>query len=276
MSGELFIVATPIGNLKDITLRALDILKQVDLIAAEDTRHSKKLLSHYGIDTPLTSFHDYTTEAKAEHLIAKLQSGLRVALISDAGTPLISDPGYALVTKARAAGATVTPVPGACAATTALCASGLPSDRFFFEGFLPVKEQAKQRRLEALARYPHTLIFYESPRRVLATLEAFQQIFELDRLVVIARELTKNFETIHQARLAEIVDWVRADPMQQKGEFVLLLGPAAEQLDEALQEGIRVYQLLQADLGTKRAVKLAADITGCSKNQLYQQVISST
>ncbi len=275
MSGELFIVATPIGNLQDITLRALEILKQVDLIAAEDTRHSKKLLSHYSIDTPLTSFHDHSGALKADHLVAKLNEGASLALISDAGTPLISDPGYELVAKARAIGIKVMPVPGACAAIAALSASGLPSDRFFFEGFLPAKERARAARLEELSHYLHTLVFYESPKRLLATLRAMQQVFGAEHEVVLARELTKTFETIHSASLANMTDWVAADAMQQKGEFVLLLAPVAKQPEQLLEEGIRVYQLLQAELSTKQAVKLAAAISGCSKNQLYQWTLGS-
>jgi 16S rRNA (cytidine1402-2'-O)-methyltransferase len=243
----LYIVSTPIGNLGDITPRALEILQAVELIAAEDTRHSARLLQHFGINTPMWALHDHNERTQAERIVQRLEGGENIALISDAGTPLISDPGYHLVRRVREAGFRVVPIPGACALIAALSASGLPTDRFAFEGFLPAKQQARLQRLEAVAADPRTLMFYESPHRLLDSLEAMRQVFGGDRYLVLARELTKTFETIHGAPLDQLIDWVRADANQQRGEFVLLLQGAPQQHSDADQlsaEEQRVLALL--------------------------------
>jgi len=266
----LYIVATPIGNLADMVPRAIEVLQCADLVAAEDTRHSQRLFSHFDIDTPLVAYHDHSDDKRTGQILQRLEEGQTVALISDAGTPLISDPGYRLVREARARGVKVVPVPGACAFTAALCAAGLPSDRFSFEGFLPAKAGAREKALQALANDPHTLIFYEAPHRVLDTLEAMAAVFGGAREAVIARELTKAFETIHLAPLAEMVDWVRADSNQQRGEIVLLIrGAERNSAAELDTEAERVMKLLLAELPPRRAAALAAEITGVNKKALY-------
>ncbi|WP_346837158.1 16S rRNA (cytidine(1402)-2'-O)-methyltransferase [Microbulbifer sp. SAOS-129_SWC] len=266
----LYIVATPIGNLADMVPRAIEVLQCADLVAAEDTRHSQRLFSHFSIDTPLMAYHDHSDDRRTGQILERLEQGQTVALISDAGTPLISDPGYRLVREARARGIKVVPVPGACAFTAALSAAGLPSDRFSFEGFLPAKAGAREKALQALAGDPHTLIFYEAPHRVLDTLEAMAQVFGGKREAVIARELTKAFETIHLAPLAELAEWVRADSNQQRGEIVLLVrGAERERSGELDAEAERVMKLLLAELPPKRAAALAAEITGVNKKVLY-------
>ena len=209
--GILYIVATPIGNLGDITQRALETFETVDLIAAEDTRHSGLLLSHYGIKKPFFALHDHNEQQKAAVLVEKLQQGMNIALISDAGTPLISDPGFHLVRHCRQASIQVVPIPGACAAITALCASGIASDRFCFEGFLPAKSKSRCDKLEVLAEEPRTLIFYESTHRILETLADMQTIFGEERYIVMARELTKTWETIHGDRLGGLILWLKED-----------------------------------------------------------------
>ncbi|WP_193161330.1 16S rRNA (cytidine(1402)-2'-O)-methyltransferase [Microbulbifer hainanensis] len=266
----LYIVATPIGNLADMVPRAIEVLQCADLVAAEDTRHSQRLFSHFDIDTPLMAYHDHSDDVRTEQILQRLQQGQTVALISDAGTPLISDPGYRLVREARARGVRVIPVPGACAFVAALSAAGLPSDRFSFEGFLPAKAGAREKSLQALESDTRTLIFYEAPHRVLDTLEAMAQVFGGEREAVIARELTKAFETIHLAPLAELAEWVRADGNQQRGEIVLLVRGAERRQDATLDaEAQRVMKLLLAELPPKRAAALAADITGVNKKTLY-------
>jgi 16S rRNA (cytidine1402-2'-O)-methyltransferase len=241
----------------------------VDLIAAEDTRHSKYLMQHFNIATPLVAYHDHSSNATVDAFLERLLSGQNLALISDAGTPLISDPGYRLVDAALNAGIKVIPVPGASAAIAALSAAGLPSDRFVFEGFLDAKQQARCKQLEALSRENRTLIFYEAPHRLLACLRDMVQVFGPDRQVVMARELTKTFETIKRAAVAELADWVAVDSNQQKGECVLLVHGAKVTAD-ADGEGRRVFDLLLEELPLKQAAALAAKITGAKKNQLYQ------
>lgn len=270
--GVLYVVATPIGNLDDISARALRILREVALIAAEDTRHSQRLMQHFGITTPLQACHDHNEREQGGRFLARLQAGDDVALISDAGTPLISDPGFHLVRQVRAAGIRVVPVPGPSAVIAALSAAGLPSDRFIFEGFLPAKAAGRRARLEALREEPRTLIFYEAPHRLLDSLEALRDTLGAERQVVLARELTKTFETIKGLPIGELCEWVRADANQQRGECVLLVaGWQAPEGDESVSaEALRVLDLLLAELPVKRAAALAAEITGVRKNLLYQ------
>lgn len=270
--GTLYVVATPIGNLDDISARALKVLADVALIAAEDTRHSVRLLQHFGIQTPLAACHEHNEREQGGRFLTKLQAGEDVALISDAGTPLISDPGYHLVRQARAAGIAVVPVPGACALIAALSAAGLPSDRFVFEGFLPAKAAGRRGRLEALLDEPRTLIFYEAPHRILECIEDMAAIFGDERPALLARELTKTFETLKGLPLGELREFVASDSNQQRGECVLLVaGKPAPEGDEAVDaQTLRVLDLLLAELPVKRAAALAAEITGARKNQLYQ------
>nr|WP_272891317.1 16S rRNA (cytidine(1402)-2'-O)-methyltransferase [Stutzerimonas stutzeri] len=273
--GTLYVVATPIGNLEDISARALRVLREVALIAAEDTRHSSRLLAHFGIQTPLAACHEHNERNEGGRFIERLQAGDDVALISDAGTPLISDPGYHLVRQARAAGVVVVPVPGACALIAALSAAGLPSDRFIFEGFLPAKAAARRTRLEALKEEPRTLIFYEAPHRLLESLGDFEDVFGGERMAVLGRELTKTFEILKGLPLAALRAWVEADSNQQRGECVLLVeGWEAPQGESAVSaEALRVLDLLLAEMPLKRAAAVAADITGVRKNLLYQAAL---
>lgn len=275
--GQLYVVATPIGNLNDITFRALDVLKQVDLIAAEDTRHSKVLLNHFGIQKPMLSLHDHNEEARISELLGVLDQGRSVALISDAGTPLISDPGFRLVRAVRCAGASVIPVPGACAAVSALSASGMPSDRFLFVGFAPSKSQARKRFLEGLMSREETLIFYESPKRIYEFLSDAVEVFGAHRQACVAKELTKMFERFFVGPLAEVhADLSSAE--LQRGEFVVMIG-GAESTPGELNAGVGVdiQQALRTAaryLPPKQACALIAEIFSLDKKQLYQQWIS--
>mgnify|MGYP003148640899 FL=1 len=270
--GTLYVVATPIGNLEDISARALRVLSEVTLIAAEDTRHSSRLLQHFGITTPLAACHEHNERDEGGRFIRRLLAGDDVALISDAGTPLISDPGYHLVRQSRAVGVRVVPLPGACALIAALCAAGLPSDRFIFEGFLPAKQVARLARLEHLRDEPRTLIFYEAPHRILAALADLEAVFGPDRLAVLGRELTKTFETLKGLPLGELRAWVESDTNQQRGECVLVVGgwQAPNEDDTVDANARRVLSLLLAELPVKRAAALASEITGVRKNLLYQ------
>ena len=268
-TGRLWVVATPIGNLDDLSARAREVLGRVALIAAEDTRHSAPLLARYGIGTRVVALHEHNERDEAERLVARLRGGDDIALISDAGTPLVSDPGFRLVRAARAAGVTVSPVPGACAAIAALSVAGLPSDRFVFEGFLPAKAAARRERLGELAGETRTLVFYESSHRVRETLDDMAAVFGAARPAVLARELTKLFETVIDADLATLVARVAADPNQSRGEFGLLVGGRPEQEDARLAEGRRVFALLREELPPARAAKLAAAITGAPRKALY-------
>ncbi|MBN8740484.1 MAG: 16S rRNA (cytidine(1402)-2'-O)-methyltransferase [Lysobacterales bacterium 69-70] len=268
-TGRLWVVATPIGNLDDLSVRAREVLGRVALIAAEDTRHSAPLLARYGIGTRVVALHEHNERDEAERLVARLRGGDDIALISDAGTPLVSDPGFRLVRAARAAGIVVSPVPGACAAIAALSVAGLPSDRFVFEGFLPAKAAARRERLGELAGEARTLVFYESSHRVRECLDDMAAVFGAARPAVLARELTKLFETVIDADLATLVARVAADPNQSRGEFVLLVGGRPEQEDARLAEGRRVFALLRAELPPARAAKLAAAISGAPRKALY-------
>ncbi len=271
LAGTLFVVATPIGNLQDMSPRALQVLKDVQLIAAEDTRHSARLMQHFGIGTPMTACHDHNERGKGERLVERLLGGDDIALISDAGTPLISDPGYHLVRLAREAGIKVSPVPGACALIAALSAAGMPSDRFAFEGFLPAKAHGRRQRLQALAAEDRTWMVYEAPHRLLECLLDMQSVLGDGRRVLLARELTKTFETLHSAPLAELVAWVAGDSDQQRGECVLVVeGAPQPDADAVSDEALRVLDLLLAEMPVKRAAKLASEITGVRKNLLYQ------
>ena len=266
----LYIVATPIGNLDDITLRAIDTLKRVDLIAAEDTRHSGLLLQHLGIKAKLFSLHDHNEQEKAHVLIEKLQSGLSIALVSDAGTPLINDPGYHLVKACRENDIKVVPIPGACAAIAALSVAGLPSDKFIYEGFLPAKSKARQDSLVSLITEPRTMIFYESTHRLLETLKDMQTIFGANKQIVLAKELTKTWETIVSFPVNELIDWLNQDASRQKGEFVLIVAGYTESNKDIDPKAINTLKLLQKELPLKKAAAITAEIYGLKKNQLYQ------
>jgi len=270
-AGALYVVATPIGNLEDLTPRARRVLAEVDLVAAEDTRHSGRLLRHFGILTPLAAFHEHNERDKTVELIDYIRKGKRVALVSDAGTPLVSDPGYRLVRAAHEAGIAVVPLPGPCAAVTALSASGLPSDRFAFEGFPPAKAMARRAWLERLVHEPRTLIFYESPHRIEESLADMLAVFGAERETVYARELTKQFETIRHATLGDIAAWVSAERQQQVGEIVVLVhGASAVEDSEANAEAERVLRILLAELPVSQAAALAAEISGWRKKELYE------
>jgi len=274
-AGTLYVVATPIGNLEDMTPRAIRILSQVDLIAAEDTRHSAKLLRHFGIGTETVAVHEHNERSQVPKLIEILKSGKSIAFITDAGTPLVSDPGFQLVRAARQAGFTVTPVPGACAAIAALSAAGLPSDRFVVEGFPPAKSAARRAVFEKLREESRTLIFYESPHRILESLKDMTEIFGAAREAVLARELTKQFETLRGGGLAELHDWVSRDQHQQLGEFVILIHGAPRAEREAVDaEAERVLRLLLEELPVSQAAALAAKITGLKKNRLYEYALA--
>ena len=272
-ASTLYIVPTPIGNLGDITQRALAVLAGVDLIAAEDTRHTGLLLQHFAINARLFALHDHNEQQKAETLLAKLQDGQSIALVSDAGTPLINDPGYHLVRLCREAGIRVVPLPGACAAITALSASGLPSDRFCYEGFLPAKSKGRCDALRAVLEEPRTLIFYESTHRLLDSLQDMVQVLGAERYVVLAREITKTWESIHGAPVGELLAWVQEDENRRKGEMVLIVeGFHAE--EEALpQEALHTLALLQTELPLKKAAALTAEIHGVKKNALYKYAL---
>ncbi len=269
----LYVVATPIGNRGDISQRAVDVLRGVDVIAAEDTRHSRPLLAHLGIATPLIALHEHNERRLAPRLLRRLEAGESVALISDAGTPLISDPGYPLVERARGAAITVVPVPGPCALVCALSASGLPSERFVFEGFLPAKGPARRARLGELGGERRTLIFYESSHRIGAMLADLREGFGPGRGAVVARELTKKFETIRGGSLAELCEWIASAEEHRRGEFVVLVRGAEPAAGEDLGEQERVLGILLETLGPREAATLAARITGGRRNPLYRRAL---
>lgn len=271
--GCLYIVATPIGNMADITLRALEILKSVDVIAAEDTRHSRHLLTHYAIDTPMISLHEHNEQQRTEKMLERLAKGEQVALISDAGTPLVSDPGYRLVQAVHAAKLQVVPIPGACAAIAGLVASGLPTEQFIFIGFLPAKGAARKRALDNVIHETRTLIIYESVHRIENLFELLLETFGEQRRATIARELTKTFETIKQASLIELRDWLTNDSNQRKGEFVVIV-EGSESVDIDVEEQKRIISILLAELPLKQAVALTTQITGGSRKPIYQLALS--
>ena len=269
--GTLHVVATPIGNLGDLSPRALEVLRTVAAVCAEDTRHTRRLLAHFGIERPLLAVHEHNEGEIAAKLVERLLAGESLALVSDAGTPLVSDPGFRLVRAARAAGVRVSPVPGPCAFVAALSVAGLASDRFVFEGFLPAKASARRERLAMLASEPRTLVFYESAHRIAETLADGVSAFGSDRPAALARELTKLFETVLDGTLAQILSAVEADENQRKGEFVLLVQGAGEDADAdaKIAEGRRLYAKLCEYLKPSQAAKLAADLSGAPRKALY-------
>ncbi|MEZ5544632.1 MAG: 16S rRNA (cytidine(1402)-2'-O)-methyltransferase [Lysobacteraceae bacterium] len=270
-TGRLHVVATPIGNLGDLSPRALETLRNADAIAAEDTRHTAQLLSHFGLRVPLVALHEHNEAQQAEQLVQRLMRGEQVALVSDAGTPLVSDPGFRLVRAAREAGIEVTPLPGACAAIAALSVAGIASDRFVFEGFLPNKSAARIARLRELAHEGRTLLFYESSHRIRECLADMEQAFGADRRAVLARELTKKFETVLDGTLAGLCAMLDADENQQRGEFVLIAeGAPQADADAALALGRKAFTLLREHLPPAQAAKLAAEISGAPRRALYQ------
>lgn len=271
-AGTLYMVATPIGNLDDISPRAVATLKSADLIAAEDTRHSQRLLNHLGISTRMQAYHEYNEEYQTGRLLARLQQGESIALISDAGTPLVSDPGYRLVEQAHQHGIRVVPIPGACAAIAAMSVAGLASDRFSFEGFPPSRQAARLSYLQALKEESRTMVFYISCHRVLATLVDMKTVFGEQRLATFAREITKTYETIRKATLDELCLWVDSDAMQRKGEIVLVLaGSVRDKSAHPLRD--EILAALVDELPVKQAAKIASRITGINKNELYEAAL---
>ncbi len=275
MSAQLFVVATPIGHLDDMTFRAVEVLKNVTVIAAEDTRKSIQLLKHFNITTPLTACHDHNESHVIHSLIEKLKNGEDIALVSDAGTPLISDPGFKLVRAAQENNIRVTPIPGACAAIAALSSVGLPSDRFSFVGFLASKSTQRLAQLEKIKDESQTLIFYEAPHRILACVKDMCEVFGANRPVGFAREITKTFETIKKMTLQQLVEFIEQDHNQEKGEIVLVVGGATStsELDQEQQALDQLLLRLLQDLSVKAASQLAADLTGIKKKVAYQRAL---
>lgn len=270
----LYIVATPIGNLDDITFRAIETLKTVNLILAENTRHSKKLLNAYDINTPVQAFHEHNESLKTAELVAELLMGKNIALISDAGTPLISDPGYVLVSEAKKAGVVVSPIPGASAVISALSSSGIASNRFTFFGFLPSKSTARIKVIQTIAHMQETAIFYESPKRILACANDLLQVLGDNRIVCFAKEISKSFETIKTDTLPKIIDYLTEDDAYQKGEFVILIA-GIDKNDTVKNESQldKILPILLTEMGTSKAAKLAAKMTGINKKHCYQRAI---
>lgn len=275
LTGILYIVATPIGNLTDLSARAIDTLKTVAYIAAEDTRHSKILLNHFAIRTPLVSYHEHNETRASEKLIQDLKNGLSIALITDAGTPLISDPGYTLVTKAHEEHIRVSPIPGASAAIAALSVAGIPSERFAFEGFLPAKKMQRIACLQALAHEIRTLIFYETPHRILDALHDLCDCLGETRQATIAREITKLFETIKHDNLLGLKTWLEKNPEQQKGEFVLIIAGASETKEKDVVLAEKLLAQLTPHLPLSQAVKIVVEVTGVKKNSLYKKGLAT-
>jgi 16S rRNA (cytidine1402-2'-O)-methyltransferase len=269
----LYVVATPIGNTGDITLRALNVLSIADAVACEDTRNTAQLLHRYGLSKELIAAHEHNEREAAAKLVSRLQSGQRIALVSDAGTPAVSDPGARIVDAVRAAGLRVMPLPGASAAVSALSAGGLLHDRFYFVGFLPVKARQREQVLEDLLAVPATLVFYEAPHRIAETTSALAKVFGPHRQIVFARELTKLFEEIHRCPLQEAEAWIAADSNREKGEYVLLVEGAAAAAAADDAEADRILSILIAELPVKQAAALAAQITGKKKNALYERAL---
>lgn len=275
MEAALYVVATPIGNLRDITLRALEVLGGADVIAAEDTRNTAHLLSHHGIGANrLMAVHQHNERGAAEKIVALLQDGQSVAFVSDAGTPAVSDPGALLVQAVLKAGLRVMPIPGASAAVAALSASGLSNPHFLFYGFLPNKSAARRSALQPLAEHPYTLVFYEAPHRILECVADLQAVFGAEREIVFAREVTKLFESIHRCALGAALDWLNSDPNNQRGEFVLLVSGAEPQTEGLDADAERTLSLLLNELPLKQAVQLAVQITGAHRNELYQRALA--
>lgn len=270
--GTLYIVATPIGNREDITFRALEVLKSVDFILAEDTRHSIQLLSALGIKKNLESLHAHNENDKSKHIIDELLAGKSIALISDAGTPLISDPGFLLVKLARQQYIPVVPIPGACALITALCAAGIPCDSFLFLGFLPAKQQARKSKLHALRTEPHTLVFYESTHRILECITDLSDVFGETCEMVLAKELTKTFERFISGTIMDVKNWLLAEPAHVKGEFVVLIPPRPVVAEPDAHE--KLLSVLLSELPLKQAVTIACKLSDGSKNELYEKALA--
>ena len=275
MSGTLFVIATPIGHLQDLSLRAIETLKIVDLILAEDTRHSKRLLNAYQINTKMMACHEHNERDQINFIVESLSQGQDMALISDAGTPLISDPGFVLIRALRQAGIQIIPIPGSCALIAALSVSGFPTDRFVFEGFLPAKQQARLTHLQTLVKEPRTLIFYESVHRIRASIEDMASVFSNGRALFLAREMTKTYETYLQGSIESVLQRIKAEPSQEKGEFVVIVHGFEQVAAAGLpSEAITVLGILMAELPLKQAAQLTAKITGCKKNQLYDYALA--
>ncbi|NQZ88834.1 MAG: 16S rRNA (cytidine(1402)-2'-O)-methyltransferase [Colwellia sp.] len=273
-SGTLYIVATPIGNLTDISQRALDVLTHVDIIACEDTRHTQKLLSTYSIKNKTLSLHDHNERQRQDYVATLLQEGKSIALVSDAGTPLISDPGFYLVRHCRQLNLPVSPIPGACAAIAALSVAGLPTDRFSFEGFLPSKSGARQSTLANLLEEPRTMVFYDAPRRAIDTVEDIVKVLGGERQVVISRELTKTFETVHSDTAENLLAWLKEDPNQLKGEMVLIIEGNKIDPNAIPAKAIDTLKLLLEEMKPKKACAITAEIYGVKKNALYEIALS--
>lgn len=275
--GCLYVVATPIGNLDDITRRAVAVLGAVDAVAAEDTRRTGQLLTHLGLRRPLVSLHEHNEDQRTAALVGRLQAGESLALVSDAGTPLVSDPGYRLVRACRAAGVAVLAVPGASSITAALSVAGLPTDRFLYEGFLPARPAARRRRLAELAGVTCTLVLLESSHRVAASLADLAAVFGGGREAALARELTKAFETVRLDRLDRLAEWVAADPDQQRGEHVILVAGAepAAAAPPALPTEAVLAVLSEEGIGARQAARIASRLTGEPKNALYRRIIGT-
>jgi 16S rRNA (cytidine1402-2'-O)-methyltransferase len=274
LKAALYVVPTPIGNIGDMTVRSVEVLQSVDVIAAEDTRHSRALLNHYEVKTPLVSFHEYSGETATMALAGRIAQGERVALISDAGTPLVSDPGYQLVRAVQSLGMPVVPLPGPCAAITALSAAGLPTHSFQFVGFLPSKQSSRRRRLEALKSSQSTIILYEAPHRILDLLEDIESVLGAAREVCIARELTKAFETIHRDGVAAILNWVRADANQQRGEFVVMIAADVEKEEGLSDDALQLLRALSNELPPRKSAQIVAEHYDLKSRDLYQTLIN--
>ncbi|EAT10958.1 16S rRNA (cytidine(1402)-2'-O)-methyltransferase [Bermanella marisrubri] len=273
---KLYVVATPIGNLADITQRAVEILNSVDCIAAEDTRHTKRLLNHLTIEKPLLAAHDHNEDQVAKRIIDKLSAGESMALVSDAGTPLIADPGYHVTQAVVEAGFDVVPIPGSCAIIAALSAAALPTDRFLFDGFLPAKSHGRQAYFQSILEQERTVVVYDSPHRITASLSDLIEVMGDDKQLVVAREITKTFETFLRGSASDILKTMQDDANQQKGEFVIMIrGAQAKKHQEVSQEAIDLTLLLSTELPMKKAAALAATHTGYKKNQLYQLALEA-
>jgi 16S rRNA (cytidine1402-2'-O)-methyltransferase len=271
LENALYIVSTPIGNLDDITFRAVSVLKNVDLIGAEDTRHSRILLDHYGIDTRMFSLHDHNEQDKKNYIVDQIRQGHSVALISDAGTPLISDPGYHVASYCRELGIRVIPVPGPSAVISALSASGLPTDKFVFGGFLPVKEKALADELQQLVCEVKTYVYYESPRRILDTVRAIVHVLGAERRLVIAREMTKTFESFYDLNAGEMLAYLEEDANRLKGEFVVMIAGCCKKNDGIPAEALNLLKILNEHLPLKTSAAICAEFFHLSKNELYRQ-----
>lgn len=268
-AGQLYVVSTPIGNLADMTERAIGVLAQVDIIACEDTRHTQRLLNHFAISNKTISLHDHNERQRQDYFLQLLQEGKSIALVSDAGTPLISDPGFHIVSFLREHDIRIVPVPGACAAISALSVAGLPTDRFTFEGFLPSKSGARQKTLAALANEERTMVFYDAPRRAIDTVADIVEVLGGERRVVMARELTKTFETVYSDNAQNLLDWLNEDPNQLKGEMVLIIAGKPKDNTGISPEIAKTLEILLEELPPKKACAVAAKIYGVKKNTLY-------